>query len=114
MKKIVLGWNLIAEKKNLRTISTRVNLNSERGEKLIRQMRDPGWKPFEALAKLSKSDFLLGKVRQSDWYGKGASFDWFIKPGNVEQVIEGKYDNALDATARRRKALGLDENGNKK
>ena len=114
MKKVIFGWNLIAERKNLRVVSERVNLNSERGVKLIEQVRDKNWQPFKALKKLSESDFLLGKVKQSDWYGKGASFDWFLKPGVVEQIIEGKYANALDAKARRRKALGLDENGNTK
>jgi len=113
MKKIIFDWNVVAKEKKLRPVSTKVNLNSERGRKLVRQIRTPDWKPFEALKKLSQSDFLLGRVKNSEWYGQGASFDWFLKPDSVEKILEGAYDTPLSPRARRRKALGLNENGKK-
>jgi hypothetical protein len=43
----------------------------------------------EAIARLERSDFAVG---QNDQQWK-ANVDWFLRPGNVERVMEGRYDN---------------------
>lgn len=45
------------------------------------------WKA--AIARLEASDFAVGKNDQQ-WK---ANVDWFLRPGNVERVMEGRYDN---------------------
>lgn len=39
--------------------------------------------------KVEKSDFLTN--RSGKW--SGCSFDWIIKPENVQKIVEGNYDN---------------------
>lgn len=39
--------------------------------------------------KVEQSDFLTN--RSGKW--SGCSFDWIIKPENVQKIIEGNYDN---------------------
>ena len=43
----------------------------------------------EAIARLERSDFAAGHNDQQ-WK---ANVDWFLRPGNVERVMEGRYDN---------------------
>lgn len=44
--------------------------------------------------KINNSNFCLGKIKSTNrskpWK---ADFDWLIKPGTIERVLEGKYDN---------------------
>lgn len=52
----------------------------------------------EAVAKISESRFCLGENDR----GWKADFDWFLKPGTIEKVIEGKYDNPARTVSRRK------------
>lgn len=45
------------------------------------------WEDF--FRKVASSAFLCGKT---GW--KGCSFDWVIKPANMQKIIEGNYDDA--------------------
>lgn len=44
------------------------------------------WRDY--LFRVKQSDFLTGKTTQ--WR---ATFDWLVKPSNINKVLEGNYDN---------------------
>lgn len=44
----------------------------------------------QAIMLISKSNFLMGK-NDRGWL---ANFDWFVRPGNAEKIIEGQYGSA--------------------
>ncbi len=51
------------------------------------------WKKY--FEHVSQSDFLTGKIRQSNRAPFIADFEWLIKPANFTNVIEGKYHGGL-------------------
>lgn len=49
---------------------------------------------FDSLfRKVNESDFLSG--RKTDWK---ASFDWILKPSNLNKILEGNYDNSTSSS----------------
>lgn len=58
------------------------------------------WK--EAVNRVGQSSFLTGKQPTKDgarpWV---ATFDWFLRPGSVEKVLEGAYDDRGKTPGRR-------------
>lgn len=68
----------------------RYPLNERRMANIRARIREHGKEAFAAMVcKAAKSDFLKGGGRT----GFRATFDWLIKPGNFQKVIEGNYDN---------------------
>lgn len=68
----------------------RYPLNERRMSNIRARIREYGKEAFvEMVRKAAKSDFLKGGGRT----GFRATFDWLIKPGNFQKVIEGNYDN---------------------
>ena len=46
----------------------------------------------DVFKKVEASNFLTGKQDRSDYKSWRASFDWLMKPDNMNKVIEGNYD----------------------
>jgi hypothetical protein len=90
---IVAAWNEAPGLPRIR------NLNDKRRRVLSGRSKDAFFvENFrKAIAKMSESKFCLGKNDR----GWKADFDFFLKPGTIEKVIEGKYDNKADAPHRR-------------
>ena len=66
-------------------------IEGERRSKLNARLKQYGKRTlFEAIEKVSKSDFLKGYTSDKGWH---ATFDWFVTPRNFAKVIEGNYDN---------------------
>ena len=61
------------------------------------------WKA--AIGRACKSNFCRGKNER----GWKADFDWFIKPGTVAKIMEGKYDNrdALPVAGKMNGGIGI-------
>lgn len=80
-------WNAFAPANGL---TSALRMNEKRVIHANAVLRD--WKINEldaALSKLRVSDFLMGKNDR----GWKADFDWFIRPGTISKILEGKYDN---------------------
>jgi hypothetical protein len=45
------------------------------------------WENF--FARVKRSDFLMGRKKGVNWK---ATFDWLMKPANLQKVLEGNYD----------------------
>lgn len=85
--KLAVGWNAMAELVSLPFV---LRLNDERIAKANAVLNS--WSADsinKALAKVKASDFLIGK-NDRKWM---ADFDWFIRPGTIARILEGKYDN---------------------
>ena len=54
--------------------------------------------------RVEKSDFLSG--RAGKW--QGCSFDWILKPGNWQKIIEGNYDNRKAAGTQKEQDYSFD------
>lgn len=64
----------------------------ERRKNCLARLESEGLQELlQAIEKLAKSQFLLGKSDRSDWK---ADIDWLLKPGKVNAILEGKYDNS--------------------
>jgi hypothetical protein len=76
------------------------NLSDKRKRALAARTKDAFFVEHfrEAIAKMSESNFCVGENDR----GWKAGFDFFLKPGVIEKVIEGTYDN--QPAAARRKA----------
>ena len=72
-------------------------LSEPRRRSLEARLREPffvqNWR--EAMAKIRKSSFCRGKNDR----GWRADFDWFVKPGSVVKIMEGKYDDRTSGSA---------------
>ena len=75
------------------------NLGDKRKRALAARARDAffGEHFREAITKMSESKFCVGENDR----GWKADFDFFLKPGVIEKVMEGKYDSQ-PAAARRK------------
>lgn len=63
----------------------------DRLRKLWKQESDlEAWKHL--FERIERSDFLAGRTEK--W--TGATFDWILKPANLQKIIEGNYDNKGD------------------
>jgi hypothetical protein len=85
--------------------------NKHKGERLTqalpargnrRRLANGRWKEHpnvdfwrNAVERVAASNFCCGES-ESKWR---ANFDWLIRPGTVENIYEGKYDNRLAARA---------------
>lgn len=79
-------WNKMALTNGLPTVK---DLSAQRLATL-KKLPAAFWHDYpQALAKVEKSDFLLGKTSRDGWVIK---FDWFIKGDNWLKVLEGQYD----------------------
>ena len=67
------------------------NLSDKRRRGLAARIKDAFFVEHfrEAITKISESKFCLGDNDR----GWKADFDFLLKPGVIEKVIEGKYDN---------------------
>ena len=76
------------------------DVKGQRGRMLVDRMADDGWRGDwrEALKKAEGCPFLLGENDR----GWRMNVDWFLKPGSVRGILEGKYDgNGTGAPGRR-------------
>jgi hypothetical protein len=82
---VVAAWHAASRLPRIR------NLNDRRKRALVARTKDPFFVEHyqEAIAKMSESKFCLGENDR----GWKADFDFFLKPGVIEKVLEGKYDN---------------------
>lgn len=80
---IVEAWN----RTSLPKVS---NLSDDRKRHLSARLSEPFWHSRfqEGMNLADKSDFLKGNNDR----GWKITFDWFVKPGNLEKILEGKYD----------------------
>tara|TARA_R110001592_G_scaffold4251_2_gene23825 strand:- start:2036 stop:2818 length:783 start_codon:yes stop_codon:yes gene_type:complete len=87
------AWNALASKYDLSKIRS---ITAKRGSNIKARWEDPDWRENwqEALGKIPKSQFLLGKKPGNDWK---ADIDWFLKPDSVTKILEGKYDDNKSA-----------------
>ena len=71
------------------------NLGDKRRRALAARTKDAFFVEHfrEAITKISESKFCLGDNDR----GWKADFDFLLKPGVIEKVIEGKYDNRAAA-----------------
>lgn len=67
-----------------------VNLSGDRENHLRARLKEEFWlQNFrDGIAKAAKSKFLNGDNDR----GWKVTFDWFVKPGSLEKILEGKYD----------------------
>lgn len=67
------------------------DVKGARGRLLAVRLREPEWRKdwAEALRRIADCPFLVGKNER----GWTANVDWFLKPGSVRAILEGKYDN---------------------
>ena len=55
-----------------------------------------------AIEKAGSSEFLLGKAKNTEGHQTWkVSFDWIIKPDNLQKTLEGNYDNSGSASPNR-------------
>jgi hypothetical protein len=89
---VVAAWNAEPRLPRIR------NLSEKRKRALAARSKDPFFVEHfrEAIRKISESKFCLGENDR----GWRADFDWFLQPGTVTKIIEGKYDNKADARHR--------------
>ena len=66
------------------------NLSAKRAKAVATRLKDDFFAEHyqQAIAKIAKSTFCLGE-NEKHWR---ANFDWFLKPGSIEKVLEGNYD----------------------
>lgn len=64
----------------------------------IRERSDMAWWA-SAVRRIEASDFLTGRKPGKDHPNWRADIDWFLKPGTAGKVMEGKYDNRIQAPA---------------
>lgn len=71
------------------------NLSSDRNRSLKSRMKETFFRENfpDGIKRISVSAFCLGESEQ----GWRATFDWFLKPGNLEKILEGKYDGRQGA-----------------
>lgn len=68
----------------------RLPINENRKKAIRARIREHGKVAFgEVIAKATQSDFLKGNTNFK------ATFDWIIKPGNFQKILEGNYDNRI-------------------
>lgn len=68
----------------------RLPINDNRKKAIRARIREHGKVAFgEVVAKATQSDFLKGSTNFK------ATFDWMIKPGNFQKILEGNYDNRI-------------------
>lgn len=81
-------WNSIAEECG---IPQARELTPPRKQAIRSRWSDSSWRASyaEAMSRIRGSPFLRGNNNR----GWRADFDWFLKPGSVTKIIEGKYDN---------------------
>lgn len=82
-------------------------VTAARRQKINLRLKDPFWRDNwrEAMLKVQESSFCTGKNDR----GWKADLDWFIKPGTVVSVMEGKHDDKRNVTAGNSHLDGLNE-----
>lgn len=82
------AWNSIATECG---IPTARELTAARKQSIRTRWTDPSWRTSyaEAITRIRGSPFLRGENDR----GWRADFDWFLKPGSVTKILEGKYDD---------------------
>lgn len=72
-------------------------LSSDRRKSIQARLKEDGWMESldKALEKVAASDFCNG-VNDRGWV---ADLDWFIRPGTVDRILEGKHDNRTPAAS---------------
>lgn len=86
--KLVNFWNLTVQGTIIPAIR---NIEGPRRNQLNARLKQYGKSAiFEAIKKVSESDFLKGNISDKGWH---ATFDWLVGPKNFAKVLEGNYDN---------------------
>jgi hypothetical protein len=85
-------WNRNASQLGLSEV---LQLSPKRLEQGAKAWAEWGSKIDAAIAMIGRSDFLMGK-NDRQWK---ADFDWFIRPGSIAKILEGKYDNKQQQSA---------------
>ena len=81
-----LGDQVLAAWNSAPGVHKAERLNAKRTAALRTRLSDDGWRWREALAKFPLACFA------SDPEGWQPDFDWFLRPGTVDAILEGKYD----------------------
>ncbi len=69
--------------------------SASRKKAYLARMKDPFFRDHwrEAMAKVGQSDFCKGQNER----GWKADIDWFLRPDTCARIMEGKYDNRVQA-----------------
>lgn len=84
---VMAAWNTMASEFGRPSIIT---IQGSREKNLRIRLREPdGYaKLIEAIKRVGNSTFLRG-----DGKWNGATFDWILKPMNLQKILEGNYDD---------------------
>ncbi|WP_260320294.1 hypothetical protein [Clostridium perfringens] len=83
VQRLIEKWNSLGLSTTLKTINPGTN-RYKMLKARIKQYSEE--EIFRAIEEITKSDFLMGKVKDFE-----ITFDWFIKPNNFPKVLEGNY-----------------------
>ena len=85
MRRVVEAWQTLGIQK----LRKAPDSSTKVGQMLRARIKDYGVESvLEAIEIVRASDFLMGKVKEFQ-----ITFDWFVRPNNFLNIINGKYDN---------------------
>ena len=85
VRQVVNAWQTLGIQKLRKIPDSKTNA----GKMLRARIRDYGiGSVLEAIEIVRASDFLMGRVKEFQ-----ITFDWFVRPNNFLNIINGKYDN---------------------
>ena len=83
VQRLIEEWNSLGLSTTLKTINPGTNRYKMLKARIKQYSEEV---VFNAINEITKSDFLMGKVKDFE-----ITFDWFIKPNNFPKVLEGNY-----------------------
>jgi len=85
VRRVVEAWQTLGIQK----LRKAPDSSTKVGQMLRARIKDYGVESvLEAIEIVRASDFLMGKVKEFQ-----ITFDWFVRPNNFLNIINGKYDN---------------------
>ena len=85
VRQVVDAWQTLGIQKLRKIPDSKTNA----GKMLRARIRDYGiGSVLEAIEIVRASDFLMGRVKEFQ-----ITFDWFVRPNNFLNIVNGKYDN---------------------
>ncbi len=85
VRAVVDAWNALG----IQTIKKVPTSTTKTGQMLRTRIREYGiGSVLEAIEMVKASDFLMGRVKDFQ-----ITFDWFVRPNNFLNIVNGKYDN---------------------
>ena len=85
-RELLEAWNAASGNTHVARTSGELILTDERRRAFRIRIRDPAWDWRAAIAKFPLKTVL------ADPTGWKPDMDWFLKPGSVLKILEGKYD----------------------